>query len=373
MAEAVGLLSGGLDSTLAVKLIADQGIEVHLLNFITPFCTCTRRGCKHEARKVAEKWDLPLSVIAVGEEYVEMVKNPGHGYGKNMNPCIDCRIFFLGKAKDHMEEIGASFIFTGEVLGQRPMSQRRDAMRIIERESGLEGKILRPLSAKLMAPTIPEKEGVVDREKLLSMRGRSRKPQMALAEELGVSDYPCPAGGCRLTEPNFSKRLREAFEHGEDSLREIHLLRYGRHFRLPTGRKLVVGRDEEENAVVASLAQRGDVLMEVMGFGSPVAVLRRGKGSEEMELAASICARYSDGKDEGRVRVGWVEARRGAEAQRSAGEGQHPIASRTEHRPVPSGTRQKSAGEGQSPEPHGSGEMWVEPMGTEEVATYLVR
>lgn len=343
----MGLLSGGLDSTLATKLMLEQGIEVHLLNFITPFCTCTRKGCQHQAKKVAGKWNVPLRVVTVGEEYVELVRNPAHGYGKNMNPCIDCRIFFLKRAKDYMEKIGASFVFTGEVLGQRPMSQRRDSMRTIERESGLEGRILRPLSAKLMPCTLPEEEGLVDREKLLSMRGRSRKPQMALAEEIGISDYPCPAGGCRLTEPNFSRRLREAFEHEEHSVRDIHLLRYGRHFRLPGGNKLIVGRDQEENSLLSSLAEEGDVLMEVIGFGSPLAVLRRGKGSKQVELAAALCARYSDGKDEPRVRVRCVQRCRGAGEQRGRGEGQ-------------------------SPEPYGSGEMWVVPLATDEVTAYLV-
>ncbi len=334
----MGLLSGGLDSTLATKLMLEQGIEVYLLNLITPFCTCTRKGRKHQAKKVAENWNVPLKIIAVGEEYVELVRNPAHGYGKNMNPCIDCRIFFLRRAKDYMENIGASFVFTGEVLGQRPMSQRRDSMRTIERESGLEGRILRPLSAKLMPRTVPEEEGLVDREKLLTMRGRSRNPQMALAEEMGISEYPCPAGGCRLTEPNFSRRLREAFEHDEHSLRDIHLLRYGRHFRLPRGKKLIVGRDEKENSILGSLAERGDMLVEVVGFGSPVAVLRKGGDSEEVELAASICARYSDGKDEPRVRVRCVQRCRGAEEQRGRGE-------------------------------RG---MWTAPLATDEVTAYLV-
>ena len=194
MSTAIGLLSGGLDSTLAVKLMLNQDIEVMVLNFITPFCTCTKKGCKHEASRIANEFGIVIKVIAAGDDYIKVVRNPKHGYGKNMNPCIDCRTFMLKKAKEYMEEIGASFLFTGEVLGQHPMSQRREAMTLIEKEAGLEGLILRPLSAQFLEPTIPEKEGLIDREKLLGIRGRLRKPQMELTEELGIKDYQCPAG-----------------------------------------------------------------------------------------------------------------------------------------------------------------------------------
>src|SRR5512137_1293737 len=169
--KAIGLLSGGLDSTLAVKLLIDQGIEVIAFNMITPFCTCTRKGCKHEAGKVAKHFGVLVKIIASGEDYIEMIKHPKHGYGSNMNPCIDCRIFLFKKAKTYMEAIGARFIFTGEVLGQRPMSQHKRAMNLIEKEAGLQGLILRPLSAKLLAPTVPEEQHWVDREKLLDIQG----------------------------------------------------------------------------------------------------------------------------------------------------------------------------------------------------------
>lgn len=307
MTKAIGLLSGGLDSTLAVKLILNQGIEVTALNFITPFCTCTRKGCKHEASRIAEKFDIPIKVVAGGGEYIKMVKNPKYGYGKNMNPCIDCRIFMLKKAKEYMEEMGASFLFTGEVLGQRPMSQRREAMTIIEKEAGLEGLILRPLSAQFLEPTIPEKEGLIDREKLFGISGRCRKPQMELAEELGIEDYLCPAGGCRLTDIQFAKRVKEAFEHDEDGIQDMNLLKYGRHFRLPSGVKVIVGRNEEENSIISRFAEEKDLLMEVVGFGSPITLLKGSRNEEDVKMAASVCVRYSNYKGKAEVRIGYRE------------------------------------------------------------------
>ncbi len=307
MIKAIGLLSGGLDSTLAVKLMMNQGIEVTALNFITPFCTCTRKGCKHEANRIAEKFDIPIKVVVAGDEYIQMVKNPKHGYGKNMNPCIDCRIFMLKKAKKYMEEMGASFLFTGEVLGQRPMSQRRETMTIIEKEAGLEGLILRPLSAQFLEPTIPEKEGLIDREKLFGIRGRWRKPQMELAEEFGIKDYLCPAGGCRLTDPQFARRVREAFEHDEDGIQDMNLLKYGRHFRLPSGVKVIVGRNEEENSIISKFAGERDLLMEGIGFGSPITLLKDSCDERDIKTAASVCVRYSNYKGKAEVRIGCRE------------------------------------------------------------------
>lgn len=307
MTKAIGLLSGGLDSTLAVKLILNQGIEVTALNFITPFCACTSKGCKHEASRIAEKFDIPIKVVAAGGEYIEIVKNPKYGYGKNMNPCIDCRIFMWKKAKECMEEMGASFLFTGEVLGQRPMSQRREAITIIEKEAGLEGLILRPLSAQFFEPTIPEKEGLIDREKLFRISGRCRKPQMELAEEFGIEDYLCPAGGCRLTDIQFAKRVKEAFEHNEDGIKDMNLLKYGRHFRLPSGAKVIVGRNEEENSIISRFAEEKDLLMEVVGFGSPITLLKGSRNEEDVKMAAAVCVRYSNYKGKAEVRIGCRE------------------------------------------------------------------
>ena len=302
--KAIVLLSGGLDSTLAVKLILDQGIEVEALNFVTPFCTCNRGGEGCAARRVADEFGIPCKTVAVTDEFFQVVRNPRYGYGSGMNPCLDCRILMFSRARERMEEIGAAFVFTGEVLGQRPMSQHRRAMRIIDRESGLDGRVVRPLSARLLEPTIPEKEGFVDREKLLALQGRSRKPQMALAEEYGITDYPCPAGGCRLTDPNFARRMRDLVRFRPDfDLNDVNLLKVGRHFRLSPRAKAVVGRDEEENRRILHLLTRpGDLLFEVKGCGSPITLLRGEAGAGEIRLAAAITARYSDAQG-GRMEV----------------------------------------------------------------------
>jgi len=303
--KAVTLLSGGLDSTLAAKVVMEQGIELEALNFMTLFCTCTHRGATCLAsQKAVETLGIPLRVFNVSEEYLSVVKDPSHGYGRNMNPCIDCRIFMLKKAKAYMQDSGAAFIVTGEVLGQRPMSQRKDAMRLIEREAELEGFILRPLSAHVLPMTIPEKEGWVDREKLLKFQGRSRKPQIKLAEHYGIRDYPCPAGGCLLTDPGFAKRMRDLMLHKPDfSLNDVHLLKVGRHFRLSDGVKLVVGRNEEENQKIETFAHSRDILFKVSGFPGPLSLLRGKVNEGDIEKAAAVTAHYSKAKDLGNAEV----------------------------------------------------------------------
>ncbi|MGA9388765.1 MAG: hypothetical protein WBV70_08085, partial [Candidatus Bathyarchaeia archaeon] len=195
--KALALLSGGLDSTLAVKLVLNQGVDVEAINFVSPFCLCGKGGCG--AAEAARRFNIPLKTMSVGEDYLRVIRKPKFGYGKNMNPCIDCRIFMLKKAKKYAKETGAAFIFTGEVLDQRPMSQHKKTLDLIEEEAGLKGKILRPLSAKLLQETDLEKKGLVNRERLLDIEGRSRRKQIELAEKLGIRDYPCPAGGCLLT------------------------------------------------------------------------------------------------------------------------------------------------------------------------------
>ena len=303
--KALALLSGGLDSTLAIKLLLDQGVEVVALNFISPFCQCnSKTGCQLEARKVVDKFGIDLKVIGLSKEYLEMVKNPVHGYGKNMNPCIDCRILMLKKTKEYMKEIDASFIITGEVLGQRPMSQRRDAMRVIEKEAGMEGLILRPLSARLLPPTIPEIEGIVDRERLLAFSGRSRKPQMALAKNLQINEYPCAAGGCLLTDPEFAGRMRDLLKFTpEPTMNDIQLLKIGRHFRLSDTLKIIVGRNEEENKRLLVLAKEKDIRLGVVNHKGPVAIARGMITQNHLLKAASICARYSDDRGESGIMV----------------------------------------------------------------------
>jgi len=275
--KAVGLLSGGLDSTLAAKLVVEQGIEVHAINFTSPFCTCTpkKAGCAAVITAVKQLGDIALKCVALKDDYLEMVRRPKHGYGRGMNPCIDCRIMKIQRAGDYMQEIGASFLFTGEVLGQRPMSQHRKTINIIDRESGLKGYILRPLSAAHFESTIPEKEGWVDRGKLLGISGRSRKPQISLAIEKGISDYPCPAGGCLLTDKNFSNRFRDYLKFTEQaSSRDMPLLKVGRHFRLECGCKIIVARNKLECKTLKSLCRDRDHLFEPRGFSGPVVILQ---------------------------------------------------------------------------------------------------
>ncbi len=296
--KAIALISGGLDSALAARLIKEQGIEIIALNFKTIFCLCDRKtssGCTNHAYQVANNLGIDLKVINITDEFLKIIENPKHGYGSNMNPCIDCRILKFRKAKEIMQEVGASFIITGEVLGQRPMSQYRHALNIIDKESELEGLVLRPLSAKLLQETIPEKEGWVSKDKLLNFSGRTRKPQIELAKRLDIKDYPCPAGGCLLTDPEFSKRLEELIKHQELNLDNVELLKIGRHFRLAPNTKLVVGRDEKENGRLLDLAKENDYLFfpneELAGPTS----LGRGVFSEEsVKLSCSITSRYCD-------------------------------------------------------------------------------
>ena len=298
--KAVALFSGGLDSILAIRLILEQGIEVHALNFLTLFCTCTSKGCMHQATKAARQLDVPLKVMNITEEYMEVVKNPKYGRGRNMNPCLDCRIFTFRKAKDFMEEIDASFVVTGEVLGERPMSQRRNAMEVIERESGLSGYIVRPLCAKLFEPTVPEKEGIVDRNRLLDIQGRRRDRQISLAREFSISDYPCPAGGCLLTNKEFSERVKDLFEYiPRYDVSDIYLLKIGRQFRISPESKLFVGRNERENEILLSQAHPGDYVFDVVDVPSPIGLVRASFVNEEgIRLISSIIARYSDAKSD---------------------------------------------------------------------------
>jgi len=294
--KAIALLSGGLESTLAVKVMLEQGIEIEALNFTSPFCTCTGKnaGCKSEAVRVAEEFGVPIKVMNKGIEYLEVVRNPRHGYGKAINPCVDCRIFLLTKAREYLKESGADFVITGEVLGQRPMSQRRHTLQIIERESGLEGLLLRPLSAKHFPETTPEKEGWVDREKLLAIQGRSRKEQMELAEELDVTNYPCPAGGCMLTEVSFAPKVRDLFDHsGELDMRDFRLLKLGRHFRLGPRTKLLIGRNEAENETLIAHAQPREATIRWIGGGSPIGLLMGTVTPEMIDTASRILLRYT--------------------------------------------------------------------------------
>lgn len=304
--KAIALISGGLDSTLAARLIKDLGIELVALNTLSPFCLCNHRsasGCFHGANEVAKDLDLKLIRISVTEEFLEIVREPKHGYGSNMNPCIDCRILLFKKARETMQKEGAAFIITGEVLGQRPMSQHKQALKLIEKESGLEGLVLRPLSAQLLPETIPEKQGWISRDKLLNFSGRTRKPQMHLADAYNIKDYPCASGGCLLTDPQFARKVKDLIAHQEFELKNVELLKLGRHFRISKAAKLVVGRDEKENEQLSRLTKEGDYLFTPLDTAGPTA-LGRGEFSQELiGLASSIICRYCDldGKTAGEI------------------------------------------------------------------------
>ncbi len=298
--KAVALYSGGLDSTLAILTVLRQGIEVKAVTFLNHFgCDISdKSSCSKDPFSAAEKFGFEVKLCHLADKFIQIVKNPKFGHGKNMNPCMDCRILMLKEAREFMDMTGAEFIITGEVIGQRPMSQRRDALAIIDREAGLKGLILRPLSAKLMKPTVMEEKGIVNRDLLYDFGGRSRKPQMALAAEFGLADYPAPAGGCLLTEPNYSFRLRELLAHNPDpSFEDLSLLRLGRHFRISDDCKIIVGRNKNENEVLILLDDGKSVSLRVEDYASPI-VLVRGKATEEIIMtAASLCARYSDAKN----------------------------------------------------------------------------
>jgi tRNA U34 2-thiouridine synthase MnmA/TrmU len=294
--KALALLSGGLDSTLAVKLILEQGIDVETMNFVSPFCLCGKSGCG--AVEVAKKFHVPLKIVNVGQDYLRIIRKPKHGYGRNMNPCIDCRIFMLKKAKKYARESGASFIFTGEVLDERPMSQHFKAMRIIEEEAGLRDKILRPLSAKMLPETSIEKHGLVDRRRLLDIQGRSRKRQIELAKTFNITDYPCPAGGCLLTYKEFADKVRDLLKHKKRvTLKDISLLKVGRHLRFEKS-KIIVGRNDAENKALLEMKSLSDYSFEVLGCGSPITILQGPKTRPAVEKAAALTAYYSDNKSE---------------------------------------------------------------------------
>lgn len=295
--KALCLLSGGLDSTIAGRIVLDLGFEVEALHFVTVFCTCTPQsaGCS-AAVTAARQLGIPVRTINVTDEFLKVVKNPPHGYGKLLNPCLDCRILMFRRALAMLKEAGASFLVTGEVLGERPMSQRLASMLLIEREAGAQGLILRPLSARLMPPSVPETEGWVDRTRLLAISGRSRRPQISMAERLGIHDYPCPAGGCRLTDPGFAGRMKDLLDHDTRgvSAMDATLLRWGRHFRLSPAAKAIVGRNEEENARLRRLASGQDAVMEPTALPGPTTIVSAGFDGDDLELAGKITAFYTD-------------------------------------------------------------------------------
>jgi len=319
--RAVGMISGGLDSTLATALVQRQGVDVVAVNFSTGFCRADHKRqvrrpgtdpskLRNEALRLGADFEVPVHVIDIAGDYLDVLRHPKHGYGKNANPCIDCRTMMMGRARTFMEEIGADFVFTGEVLGQRPKSKTRRAMNIVAEESGLGDRLVRPLSARALAPTLPEREDWLDRAELLARTGRDRNPQLRLARELGLDDTPQPAGGCcALTDEGYSNRVFDLFQHGrrEDvDHDDLLLCKVGRHFRLSANAKLVVARFEDENRFLETWSGERPRL-HVRDHVGPVAVFDLAPGAPldpfDLERAAAITARYSKGKREPVVTV----------------------------------------------------------------------
>jgi tRNA-specific 2-thiouridylase len=292
--RAIALYSGGLDSTLACRLVAEQNIRVTAIKFVTPFFgydLLINRAL--HIRTVKEKYAIDLVLVDVTDEYLQMLRHPAHGFGKNFNPCVDCKILLLSKAKEMMAAHNASFLITGEVVGQRPMSQRKDTLRIIERDSGCEDILVRPLCAKRLLPTKPERDGLLDRAQLLDFTGRSRTPQMQLAARFNIEDYPSPAGGCVLTDPIMAKRIELYYrQHDTIVVDDIRLLLVGRQFRLPYGGWLVLGRREQENNLVSALRRPDDCLLELVDRPGPTGLLRHATDRRDLELAAGLVVRY---------------------------------------------------------------------------------
>ncbi|MBW2647198.1 MAG: tRNA 4-thiouridine(8) synthase ThiI [Deltaproteobacteria bacterium] len=287
--RALGLCSGGLDSILAALVLKKQGIAVEWITFETPFFSAEK------ALKASEMTGIPITVRQITSTYLEMLKNPRCGYGKNMNPCLDCHALMFRLAGEVMKSKGMDFLFSGEVMGQRPMSQTKPSLRYVEKHSGFDGYILRPLSAKRLPETIPEKQGLVNRELLLDLSGRSRKPQIQLAAEFKIVQYPAPAGGCLLTDKIYSIRLKDLIDHGDsDEESDYHLLKYGRHFRLNRSVKLVVGRTRKENEQLFKLYRpETDFILKTCRIPGPVVFMPYGGSSDDISLAACICASYS--------------------------------------------------------------------------------
>jgi len=295
--KALALLSGGLDSLLAARLIMDQGIEVIGVSFVTPFFGA------EGATMGAEELGIELVVIDLTDDLFRTIERPKHGYGKHMNPCIDCHALMVRRASEKMEELGADFIVTGEVVGQRPKSQMRFGLGVVERESGIQGRLLRPLSAKLLSPTVPETEGWIDRERLLGLHGRTRKPQIELAEHYGIERYTSPAGGCLLTDENFARALKDVKNHGDLSTVDVRLISMGRQFRLSDTGKLIVGRNHAENERLFELETEGVLFVKCVEHKGPVGVFRGEATPENLEAAARVVSRYADTDDAETVRV----------------------------------------------------------------------
>ncbi len=290
MPTGIGLFSGGLDSILAVCVLQQQGIRIIPVCFVTPFFG------SQTAKKAVGQLGLTLKIVDITDAHLAMLKNPRYGFGRNMNPCIDCHALMFREAGAIMRQEQADFVFSGEVLGERRMSQNKNSLRTVARHSGFENYIVRPLSAQLLAETLPEKQGLIDRNRLLALQGRTRKPQLELARQFGLSFFPEPAGGCLLTDRGYAARLRDLFSHaGTPSRRDLELLSLGRHLRLSESTKVIIGRKKSENERLERLSRPEDAVLTLEHIPGPTVLVPGGTESiEELRLAASLCIRYSD-------------------------------------------------------------------------------
>ncbi len=312
--KAVVLMSGGLDSMLTAKLLENLGIEVHAINFYTGFCIVEQRRrvdgthssssnkkLENQALKAGAEIEIPVEIVDISKEYLDIVTKPKHGYGSNVNPCIDCRIHMLKEAHKYMLKIGAKFLATGEVVGQRPMSQHKNTMRMIEKEAGVAGLVLRPLSAKILEPTLAETEGYVKRESLYGIYGRGRNPQLKLAKQLALGEFPNPGGGCCfLTDQTYAVRFRDLMDHRETrtlTMEDVVRLRLGRQFRIKPEFKIIVGRNEQENDLIEKYAETGMAVVMATVEKGPVALVEGKFTESDLALAASIAAGYGKGKN----------------------------------------------------------------------------
>lgn len=293
--RAVGLFSGGLDSILATKLMSEQNASVVGLHFRLPFVPLGRVTSEERLRRLAEMAGASLVSVDVDDDYLRLVESPPNGYSLHLAPCVDCMTYMVRKAWELARDIRADLVFTGEVLGQRSLGQNKRSLRLIEKSAGVTGRLLRPLCAKLLEPTLCELSGLIRRERLLDFCGRGRRRQMHLANEFGLIDYPSPGNFCLLCDANFAARCRDAIEHGQFTRNDIELMKYGRHFRLESGAKVVVGRNQTENSCIQKLADASDFVCRPSEIMGPVVLLRSKKiTKKDTQIAARICARYCD-------------------------------------------------------------------------------
>ncbi len=311
--DAVALFSRGLDSILAIKIIQQQGLAVQGVHFTTPFYNHDSRNRENDfIRQTWKDYGIPLCVVDLSDPFLAMLGRPIHGYGKNFNPCLDCKLLMMRRARELADRWGASFLLTGEVIGQRPFSQRRDTMRIIERDAGVTGILLRPLSAKLLPVTIPEESGLVQRDKLYDFAGRGRKPQLQLARELGVEKFPTPAGGCLLTDPAFSQRVKTLYDSGhQPAAHEIELLKYGRFYHFSGGEFMVIGRKKSENQELLRLAGKEEIIFRLAHRPGPLGIYTGSR--DRLPERAPLLVRHSKARAEASVTISWRQGSRTGE------------------------------------------------------------